>query len=187
MTDARDSLGEALKARAAAFEAAARRDIIDALPPDRTAAVLDLACGSGATGAVALREGKCGTWIGIEANGAAAGEARFAISDVLAGKLESLDFPWPAKSFDAVVCGEALDALADPDAVLTRLTPLLRPGARLYIAISPASTHDWQRILERHRLRLDRPRARTLGARLARLFARRKRPTGDITAQKPWR
>ena len=111
--------------------------------PDSDAAILDLACGAGATGALALKNGKCGTYVGVEESGAAAGEARFAITDVLVGKLETVEIPYPAKSFDVLICGAALDARADPATVLARLVPLLRPGARVFAAVAAGSTHDW--------------------------------------------
>jgi trans-aconitate methyltransferase len=186
MDGRRESLAADYGAKTAAFYAAAQRAIIDALPEDRQAAILDLACGAGATGALALRDGKCATYVGIEEGGAAAGEARFAITDVVVGKLESVEIPYPPASFDVLICGAALGALADPEALLGRLVPLLRPGARVFATLPAGSRHDWARLVKRAGLRLDRPR----GAKRRPWFAAllpRKPQTGDLTAHKPWR
>jgi SAM-dependent methyltransferase len=169
----RPSLAQDHAARAAAFLAAAQGQVVAALPADPHAAILDLACGAGATGALALREGKCATYVGVEASPAAAGEARFAI-------------PYPAKTFDVVIAGPALAALADPAGVLARLTPLMRPGCRLFAVIPAGSPHRWEAIVRRAGLVQDapaRPRRRLLG----RLFAR-KAPRGayELRAHKRW-
>jgi SAM-dependent methyltransferase len=180
----RPSLAEDHAARAAAYLAAAQGNVIAALPADPHAVILDLACGSGATGALALREGKCATYVGVEASPAAAGEARFAISDVIVGDLATLALPYDPKTFDVVIAGSALAGVADPRRLLARLVPLMRPGARLFAAIPAASPHRWERLIRRAGLVLDHPAPRR---GLARLFAR-KAPRGpyELRAHKRW-
>jgi SAM-dependent methyltransferase len=188
-----DSLAADLSATTAAYFAAARREIIDPLPIDRALAILELGCGNGATGALALREGKCGTYVGVEKAGAAAAEARFALTDVYTGDLETLRLPLEPATFDMIICGQALEPLADRKAVLERLVLLLRPGGRLFAAI-PAGSALTPKVLRalarRVGLRIDRPASLRRVSGLRRLFGPRGRhPAGpfDLVAHKPWR
>ncbi|HXV00655.1 MAG TPA: class I SAM-dependent methyltransferase [Caulobacteraceae bacterium] len=178
------SLAENHAARAAAFLAAARGDVLAALPPDPHAVILDLACGAGATGALALKDGKCGAYVGIEANPAAASEARFAISDVVVGDLATVAIPGDPKTFDVVIAGSALAGLADPPGFLGRLVPLMRPGGRLFAAIPAGSPHRWEKIIRRAGLVQDAPKPRK---GLARLFAKPPKAPYDLRAHKRWR
>jgi trans-aconitate methyltransferase len=174
------------QAQRAAYFAAAQGELIAALPADPHAAVLDLACGNGATGALALREGKCASYVGVEANPAAAGEARFALSDVIVGDLAALTLPWPAKTFDIVIAGTALAALADPPAFLARLVPIMRPGARLFATVPAGSRQDWPKLIRRAGLRLDAPKVKR--GLLGRLFPPKRVSGGyELRAHRGWR
>jgi len=84
----------------------------------RRARVLEFGCGSGATGALALREGRCAAWTGIDAN--APSEALFALSEVLPSA-EHLQ----AASFDVI--------FAPADGETRALAALLAPGGWLYL------------------------------------------------------
>ena len=72
-----DTLAEAQGRVAAAFFGKARRAWVDAMPPDPDLWVLEIGCGGGATGALAVKEGKCGAWIGVETDPKAASDALF--------------------------------------------------------------------------------------------------------------
>lgn len=131
----------------------ARRDFVALLPDEPKASILEVGCGTGATGALALAQGKCGRYVGVELMEPAAAEARKVLSEVITGNVESLDLKFAAATFDALIMSEVLEHLADPWAVLRRLGPLLRPGARV-LASSP-NVSNWKIIRQLYRGRFD--------------------------------
>lgn len=130
----------------ASYFSMARADFVDRLPRDRSAQILEIGCGTGATGALALSEGCCGRYVGVELFEAAADEASEVLSDVVVGNVETLDFDWQPASFDAIIFSEVLEHLVDPGAVLKKLSRFVRPGGML-LASSPNIAH-WRVIRE---------------------------------------
>lgn len=126
------------------YFACARTDFVAALPD--AASVLEIGCGTGATGALAIARGKARHYVGIELMPGPAAQAREVLSEVLVGDIERLPLPWAAQSFDALVMSEVLEHLADPWATLDRLAHLVRPGG-LLLASSPNVAH-WKVIRE---------------------------------------
>lgn len=118
----------------------ARTDYVAALPANPAASILELGCGNGATGALALAQRKCGTYVGIEMFEPAAAEARTMLTAVHVGDVASLDLPYPPATFDALICSEVLEHLVDPEPVLRRLIALLKPGGLIF-ASSPNVSH----------------------------------------------
>lgn len=101
--------------------------------------VLDVGCSSGY---LARRLSAGGARVlGLERDPAAAAEARAVCAEVVVGDLESVELPWSPGSFDAVVCGDVLEHLRDPEAALARLRPLLRTGGRL--VLSTPNVANW--------------------------------------------
>ena len=112
-----------------------RESYLDAMSLPRTAAVLEVGCGTGVVcRAVASRDGFAGTVTGIDqsedfigvaralaANDAAGGRVHFAVGDAY-----RLDFP--AASFDAVIAHTVLSHVRDPLAVLEEAARVVRPG-----------------------------------------------------------
>lgn len=131
----------------------ARADYVAQLPADPGAAILELGCGNGATGLLALREGKCGTYVGIEMFEPAAAEARNVLTAVHVGDVAVLDLPYPHGSFDALICSEVIEHLVDPEPVLRRLIALLKPCGVIY-ASSPNVSH-WKIVSRLLRGRFD--------------------------------
>jgi SAM-dependent methyltransferase len=126
----------------AEFFAAAEQASIDLLPPDGTARVLELGCGKGATGALALRRRRCASWIGVEGNAALAGEALFALTDVRVGDVEAMELGYDEASFDLVIIGDAA-GFRRPRLILARLAALLAPGGWLYLAATGDPLPAW--------------------------------------------
>jgi 2-polyprenyl-3-methyl-5-hydroxy-6-metoxy-1,4-benzoquinol methylase len=131
---------EAYSAKAAEYFANARVDYVAELPPNPSAKILEIGCGEGGTGAIALSEGKCGFYCGVEIFQKAAAKARERISQVLVGDVEKLELPWAPRTFDVLILSEVLEHLTDPWTTLQRLHPLLKPGG-LVFASSPNVSH----------------------------------------------
>ncbi len=118
----------------------ARADFVARLPRDNTSTVLEIGCGTGATGALALARGHAGRYVGVELFDAAAVEARKVLSEVVVGDVEQLDLNWAPATFDALIMSEVLAHLIDPWATLDKLSTVLRPGA-LVLASAPNISH----------------------------------------------
>lgn len=117
-------------------------DIVRLLPTGPESAILELGCGSGATGRSALAAGKAGRYVGIEIDKAAAEIAKLSLSETLVGDVATLDFSSFRESFDALIASEVLEHLVDPWSALRKLHACLKPNA-IVIASSPNIAH-WQ-------------------------------------------
>jgi 2-polyprenyl-3-methyl-5-hydroxy-6-metoxy-1,4-benzoquinol methylase len=99
---------------------------------DRPGRVLDVGC---STGYLAERLQQRGaTVVGLEMDERSAQLARRFCAEVLTGDVETMELPFEPASFDAIVCGDLIEHLRDPQAMLARLRPLLRPGGRLVLS-----------------------------------------------------
>lgn len=124
----------------------ARVDFVHRLPLDPTASVLEIGCGTGATGALALKRGRAGRYVGVELFEGAAESACEVLSEVVVGDVEQLEFDWQPAAFDALILSEVLEHLREPWAVLHKLSRFVRPGG-LVLASSPNVSH-WRVIRE---------------------------------------
>jgi len=140
------ALSDGYSAKDRSYFTNARSDYVNLLPPNRNAAILELGCGNGATGALALREHKAGRYVGIELFPEMAAEAQNILSEVHCGDVERLDLPYAPGTFDGLILSEVLEHLVNPEAVLRRLVTTLKPGA-LVLASSPNISH-WRNVLE---------------------------------------
>jgi SAM-dependent methyltransferase len=129
----------------AGYFANARRALFEPLLHDARSVVLELGCGTGATGALALSEGRCGAWVGVEKFASAATAAERVLTRVHIGDIEVMELPYPSETFDALICGDVLEHLIDPGATLKRLVPLLKPGARFIASVPNVS--NWRIVL----------------------------------------
>lgn len=143
---AQRNLARAYDDKQQGYFSGARADLIARLPKDTTAHILEVGCGTGATGALALAQGRAGRYTGVELFESAAALARPVLTDVLVGDVERLEFPWQPCTFDALILSEVLEHLIEPWVVLERLRPFLRPGAAVF-ASSPNISH-WRVIRE---------------------------------------
>lgn len=117
-----------------------RADYVAELPRAPEARILEVGCARGGTGALALAEGKCGHYAGIELDPASAEAARAHLSEVHVGNVETMELPFEPGRFDALIVSEVLEHLVDPWAAVARLAPLVRPGG-LVFASSPNVSH----------------------------------------------
>jgi 2-polyprenyl-3-methyl-5-hydroxy-6-metoxy-1,4-benzoquinol methylase len=93
--------------------------------------VLDVGC---AAGYLSRRlAGRGAHVIGIERDKSVAESAREFCDEVLIGDVESMELPFAEGSFDAIVCGDVIEHLRDPERFLERVRPLLSPGGRLVL------------------------------------------------------
>ena len=141
-----DSFSGFYAVKPASYFSNARADFVDRLPRDPSAQILEVGCGTGATGALALSEGRCGRYVGIELFETAAAQAREELSEVVTGNVETLSFDWQPATFDAVIFSEVLEHLVEPGEVLKKLARFVRPGG-LLLASSPNISH-WRVIRE---------------------------------------
>jgi len=130
----------AYSAKSGRYFTGVRRAFLDALPANPGARLLELGCGNGNTAACARAEGKCGWCCGVELCEAPAAEARSKLDHVVVGDIENLVLDLPPASLDVLLMSEVLEHLRDPAAVLSKLRPLLRPGA-IVLAGSPNVCH----------------------------------------------
>jgi GT2 family glycosyltransferase/tetratricopeptide (TPR) repeat protein/2-polyprenyl-3-methyl-5-hydroxy-6-metoxy-1,4-benzoquinol methylase len=112
-----------------------------AMVPGDARDVVDVGCGAGRLGAAIKARQECRV-VGIEHNPAAAAAARSRLDLVVEGDAESLDWQFPAHSFDAVVCGDVLEHLRDPLAFLRRVRTWLRPSGSLVASLPNVRHHS---------------------------------------------
>lgn len=97
--------------------------------------VLELGAGEGNT-CRALKEcGKASETVGIELSPQAAAIARGKADKVLEGDVEKMEFPFPEKHFDYILCGDVLEHLVNPWDVLKRLKGVLADSGQLIASI----------------------------------------------------
>jgi SAM-dependent methyltransferase len=96
--------------------------------------VMDVGCGAGHMGAALLSCGKATRLIGIELFRPAAVEAKKTYEDVHIGDIEELKVEWQ-NYFDYVICGDILEHLRDPKAVVARLFDWLKPGGHILVCV----------------------------------------------------
>jgi 2-polyprenyl-3-methyl-5-hydroxy-6-metoxy-1,4-benzoquinol methylase len=127
----------------------ARPDYVSALPANSQARILEIGCGEGGTGYLALKEGRCRTYCGVELMPSAAEKAKQRITEVVIGNIEEIGLPWASDSFDALILSEVLEHLVDPWALLKKMWPLLKPGGMVFASSPNVSNHRIIRMLLR--------------------------------------
>ena len=113
-----------------------RREILPHLPA-RVGRMLDVGCGSGATGG-AVREARAVEWAGgvelVEAEAERAGQTCDKVwsVDIQTERIEAEIEPG---SLDLILCLDILEHLVDPWSVVDRLSPLLAPDGRMILSV----------------------------------------------------
>ena len=134
------SVEQLYEGKADGYFANARHDIVRRLKTGPDAAILELGCGAGGTGAAALAAGKAGHYVGIELSPKAAAAARTRLTEVIEGNVETLDLAAHHGRYDALIISEVLEHLTDPWRALTGLAACVRPGGQVF-ASSPNIAH----------------------------------------------
>lgn len=124
----------------ASYFSGVRTDILAELPKDSEARILEIGCGTGATGEAALATGRAGFYRGVEFDPDSAERARPVLTDVVCANVETIDPALIADSYDVLILSEVLEHLIDPWGVMKALAPFVRPGGRVY-ASSPNISH----------------------------------------------
>ncbi len=146
-------LVSAYEGKATNYFTNARADFVRLLPRDPDARVLEIGCGNGATGALALARGRAGRYVGVELMESYANAARDVLSEVRVGDVERMEFDWQPAEFDALILSEVLEHLVEPAQLLRRLSRFVRPGG-LVLASSPNIAH-WKVLRELVKGRFD--------------------------------
>jgi len=118
----------------------ARTDYVNSMPDNATAKILEIGCGAGSTGALALKNNKCDYYVGVEINSKVAALANEQISKVIVGDVENINFEWEDNYFDVLILSEVLEHLIDPWETIRKLLVFLKPGG-LIMASTPNVSH----------------------------------------------
>lgn len=110
------------------------RDDIRSLVRAEQARILDVGCGEGVLGAGLKADGA--TYVaGIELHPASAARARERLDMVIEGSVVDAELPFSDADFDYLLFADVLEHTTDPDGVLQRCLPFLRPGGRVIISV----------------------------------------------------
>jgi 2-polyprenyl-3-methyl-5-hydroxy-6-metoxy-1,4-benzoquinol methylase len=115
-----------------------RPDLQERIPRDART-LLDVGCATGELGAAVKRRQPCRV-VGIELNPNLAAAARERIDLVLEENVERIPGEAHAAEFDCIVCGDVLEHLVDPWAMVEKLASWLRPGGTI-VATLPNVGH----------------------------------------------
>ncbi len=132
----------------------ARFDFVGRLPDRPDASILELGCGAGATGVLALSRHKCARYVGIELDERAAELAQGRITEVFMGNVEHMKLPFAERSFDALIMSEVLEHLLDPWTTVRELAGFLKPGGLVMASVPNISHHRVVRNLLKGRFEL---------------------------------
>jgi 2-polyprenyl-3-methyl-5-hydroxy-6-metoxy-1,4-benzoquinol methylase len=110
-----------------------RPEMLELLPA-ATGRLLELGCGEGAFSAAAKRRFGAECWA-MEYNHAVATKASAVLDRVLVGDADQHIDELPDDYFDAIVCNDVLEHLANPQDTLMRLRPKLRTGGVVVASI----------------------------------------------------
>jgi 2-polyprenyl-3-methyl-5-hydroxy-6-metoxy-1,4-benzoquinol methylase len=118
--------------RPTGYYAQARPEIAALVPPEAHR-VLDVGCGDGELGKLLVERGHHVT--GLELASDRAAVARAWLDEVVVGDVGTDGFPFPPRSFDAIVFADVLEHLLDPWRVLREAAPLLSANGRIVASV----------------------------------------------------
>ena len=120
--------------------------------------LLDVACGTGAVIRLAAKQGHDGRLAGIDLNSGMLGVARSMPPNgppIEWYEGSALDLPFPAASFDVVLCQLGLQFFPDRPRALRQMARVLRPGGRAGLSVCSAiertpAAHAFAQALDKH-------------------------------------
>jgi len=116
-------------------------DLLDRIRLQPNETVLDIACGTGAVTRLAATQTRCGRLVGIDLNSAMLAVARsLPLTEPPIEWVEgsALSLPFPAKSFDVVLCQLGLQFFPDRPLALREMLRVLRSGGRVGLSVYSA-------------------------------------------------
>lgn len=96
--------------------------------------ILDLGCATGRFGQELLRRGKAAEIVGVEIYGPSADEAEKFYDMVYRGNIEDIELPYQ-DYFDFAVCGDILEHLRDPWAIVAKIGRCLATNGLLIVSM----------------------------------------------------
>ncbi len=114
-----------------------RTELID-LIQEAPEQVLEIGCGSGATGMVIKEKFPDVTYIGIDSNEKAAGIAQTRLDKVIVSDIEKVHFDsfgFKKECFNLIICADVLEHLYDPWKMLNNLREYLTPDGKIFASI----------------------------------------------------
>ncbi|HID96486.1 MAG TPA: methyltransferase domain-containing protein [Candidatus Latescibacteria bacterium] len=110
------------------------REEIVGLIPKTVVRILDVGCGAGRMGR-RMKQLRKVEVVGVEINPRIAREAEQYLDQVIVGDIEVLSLPFPARSFDCIICADVLEHLRDPGTTLKKLRRYLSDDGVLIASI----------------------------------------------------
>jgi 2-polyprenyl-3-methyl-5-hydroxy-6-metoxy-1,4-benzoquinol methylase len=127
---------ESYKQKERAYFTNIRFDLIALIPKNANARILELGAGGGDTLVAIKSEGLAKEVVGIELNPLpGSNQEHSSIDKFLFGNIETMDIPFGEGYFDAIICGDVLEHLIDPWAVVEKATKYLKTGGLLITSI----------------------------------------------------
>ena len=97
--------------------------------------VLDVGCGSGATGQYLKNLLQAKEVVGIEMNPEMGQQAKKILDQVLIGDVQQIELPFDRYYFDCIICADVLEHLYDPWSVLIKLENYLKDAGCLLLSV----------------------------------------------------
>ena len=113
-----------------------RSDLLDLLPANmKLEKVLDVGCGSGATGQYLKNYLQAKEVAGIEMNADMAKQAKTILDRVIVGDIQQIELPFDQHYFDCIICADILEHLYDPWSILFKLKNYLKNTGCLLLSV----------------------------------------------------
>jgi 2-polyprenyl-3-methyl-5-hydroxy-6-metoxy-1,4-benzoquinol methylase len=127
---------EAYGDKAQNYFAHTRRDIIRVMPPGKGRRVLEVGCGRGHTLMALKQSGYAAEAVGVELVPLQRSDEEVrGVDRYIVGNIETDVLELPQNYFDVVVCGDVLEHMNDPWAVVGKLQGLLRGNGSLVASV----------------------------------------------------
>jgi len=112
-----------------------RNDIVKLIPNGNNR-ILELGCGAGRTLLNAKEQGKASEIVGIDI--IPTNDEHNKLDRYIQADIDTLDFPYPEKYFDVIICADVLEHLVDPWKAVSRLSLLLKKDGLFVISLPNA-------------------------------------------------